>query len=486
MVGCATPARMVLFNAPSIEDSRLFATDTVQAAPHPFAFAKRPYTPLPLTRDWIKHPIINQYYSLEEFLIRTKTSSFLVIRNDTIVYENYFNSFNVDRPSIVFSVSKSITTALVGIAIQEGFIKNIHQKVSDFIPEFANDDRRDITLNHLMQMTSGLDAEDYKKIFMLGRIYYNDDLLSIVKKVKMKDKAGMVFSYKSVDTAILGYCLQQAIGQPISAYMQQKLWQPIGAEYNCLVTLDHEKGIARMYGGLAACARDLAKVGRLYMNNGEWEGKQIIPESWVARSSLVNKNTREGCWWGYSNGWWLDSYVGGSDFVFDKQDFHAAGYSGQMVYVNPEANIIIVRQGYAESHVNWVDVAARLANLLNTCKTSDASQQAHITELSTEQFTGNFKSSGGGQTCSIVQLDPANRSLLRQLGIKRRLPANQTHWLLRRSYDLTPMVFTQESPRTLFNEKARQRVIYETNQQGQVIGVYLDNFRKTVYFEKTE
>ena len=137
--GCTTPARIVFFNAPSIEDSRIFSADTVHAAQQPFAFAKRAYTPLPPVREWIKHPIINEYYSLEEFLIRTKTTSFLVIRNDTIIYENYFNSFDVDKPAIVFSVSKSITTALVGIAIKEGYIKNINQKVSDFIPEFALD-----------------------------------------------------------------------------------------------------------------------------------------------------------------------------------------------------------------------------------------------------------------------------------------------------------------------------------------------------------
>ncbi len=480
--GCTTPARIVFFNAPSIEDSRIFSADTVHAAQQPFAFAKRAYTPLPPVREWIKHPIINEYYSLEEFLIRTKTTSFLVIRNDTIIYENYFNSFDVDKPAIVFSVSKSITTALVGIAIKEGYIKNINQKVSDFIPEFALDERRDITLEHLMQMTSGLDFEDYRTLLKLARVYYNDNLLNLIKKIKLKEKPGTVFRYKSLDTAILGYCLQKAIGQPVASYMQQKLWQPIGAEYDCLVTLDHEHGTPRMYGGLAICSRDLAKMGRLYLNNGEWEGKQIIPHEWVARSSMVNKNEKQGCWWGYSNGWWLDGFVGGKDKAFDKQDFQAEGYNGQMVYVNPASNIIVVRQGYAESNVNWVDIAARLSNLLNTC----SPEIAQTENIDPAQFIGSFKSLQNKQSCSITKIDPNNKSLLRQIGLKRKLSTTQDHWLLKRSNDLTPIVLTQESPRTLFSEKARQRLIYETNANGQVVGIYLDNFKKTYYFERED
>lgn len=482
LFGCTTPARIVFFNAPSIEDSRIFSVDTVHAAKKAFTFAKRYYTPLPPTRDWIKHPIINEYYSLEEFLIRTKTTSFLVIRNDTIIYENYFNSFNVDRPAIVFSVSKSITTALVGIAIKDGYIKNINQKVSDFIPEFALDERRDITLENLMQMTSGLDFEDYTTLLKLARVYYNDDLYSLIKKIKLKEKPGTVFRYKSLDTAILGYCLQKAIKQPLATYMEQKLWQPIGAEYDCLVTLDHQHGTPRMYGGLAICSRDLAKIGRLYLNNGEWDGKQVVPKEWVARSSMVNKNEKQGCWWGYSNGWWLDSFVGGNDKAFDKQDFQAMGYSGQLVYVNPANNIIIVRQGYAESNINWVDIAARLSNLLNTCNPETAQKE----EIDLAEFSGSFKSTQSKLSCTISKIDPNNKSLLRQLRLKRKLSAAEDHWVLRRSNDLRPIVLNQESPRTLFNPKARQRVIYETNIDGQVVGVYLDNFRKTFYFEKEE
>ncbi|HNI43725.1 MAG TPA: serine hydrolase [Chitinophagales bacterium] len=466
LAACTTPARIVFFNAPSIEDVDIFSVDTVAANPQPFTFAKKSYAPLPPLKQWVKHPIVNEFYSLEEFLIRTQTTSFLVIRNDTILYENYFNGFDMDRPSIVFSVSKAITTTLVGIAIKEGHIKNLQEPVYKYIPEFANDNRRNITLEHLIQMTSGLNAADHSRLLLLARIYYNTHLEDLIKKVKLKHQPGTVFDYKSLDTAILGICLEQAIGKPISVYMQEKLWQPIGAEYNCLVTLDRENGTPRLYGGLAACARDLAKVGRLYLNNGSWNNLQILPEQWVQRSTTINLAHQEGCWWGYSTGWWLDSYVGGN--LLDKQDFEAAGYNGQLIYVNPETNIIVVRQGKAESKQNWVDIAARLANLLNTCtETKDYSAK-----IDTAQFIGTFKSIAAPKTICKIWKKDADKS------------SDGEQWVVKKSNELKGVEMTQESPLSLFNDKARQRIIYDIDTKGEVIGLYFDNFHKTKYYEK--
>jgi hypothetical protein len=123
-----------------------------------------------------------------------------------------------------------------------------------------------------------------------------------------------------------------------------------------------------------------------------------------------------------------------------------------------------------------------LSNLLNTCSPQTTKNE----NIDPAQFAGSFKSLQSKQSCSITKIDPNNKSLLLQIGLKQKLSTTEDHWLLKRSNDLTPIIFTQESPRTLFSKKARQRVIYETNANGQVVGIYLDNFKKTYYFERED
>lgn len=470
--GCTVPARIVYFNRPSIEDTRLFCADTVCRSAHPFQFSESEfsYKSLPPLSDWVKHPSVQLHSNLEDWMLATETTSFLVIRNDSILYENYFNGYDTKRPAIIFSVSKAITTALVGIAIHEGKLRT-NQKVAEFIPEFANDGRRDITIEHLLQMTSGLDANDYGSLWKIGRLYYNNDLRNFIPKIPLRDKPGTVFCYKSLDTAILGVCLEQAIGKPIAQYLEEKLWQPIGTEYNCLLTLDRPRGQARMYGGLAACARDLAKVGRLYLNNGNWNGTQVLPEKWIARSTMVNTNSHEGCWWGYSTGWWLDSYVGGN--LLDKQDFQALGYSGQMIYVNPESNVIIVRQGKSNQSINWATAAARLSHLLNVC--SPATDEYALVD--TAQFVGTYRSRYLPNYVCKIERKPASKKTNAQVEETWQFMSNRT---------LGAFSVMRESPLSLFNDKQNKRIIFQTDKNGQIEGLYFDNFRKTIYFDKVD
>ena len=460
-----TFVRTIVYNKPAIDDVDLFYTSKLDKSGQPFSFVETPYKALPPTEMWIKDSYMQDIYSFEEFLVRSNTTSFLVVRNDTLLYENYFNGYTVNEPSIVFSVTKAITTALIGIAIEEGYIDNVHQKVVEFIPAFAKDERRNITLEHLLQMTSGLNFEDKRTLFKLSSVYYTKNLEHYITKVKLKHKPGTKFAYKSIDTQILSLCLEKAIGRSVVDYLREKLWNPLQMEYDAYITLDSKQGSARMYGGLAACARDLAKFGRLYLNNGSWNGNQIIPENWIAKSSMPTSDG--GGWWGYATGWWLhDEYTDRN--LLEKQDFAAIGYNGQYVYVNPEANIVIVRQGKGKKNIEWLNISRRLADLLNTCATGSSCTSPDIYK---NQFTGVYRSK-------------KNTKLI----IKKK--AKKEHWSARLKWGGRFLGFTNfnlesESPLSLFNEGHQKRLIFEI-ENGQIIGLYFDNYRKTTYFEKED
>lgn len=464
-IGCV-PARIIAFNKPSIGDLRIFPADTIHHPDSHFSFAELPYyRPLPKMANWLPSQYASSYHSVEEFLISTKTTSFMVIRNDSILYENYFNGYFIDKPSIVFSVSKSLTTMLVGMAIADGYIQSRQQPISDFLSEYIGDKRGKITLDNLMQMTSGLKFEDKSDLIKLARAYYARDIRHfIARKVKLKHPPGTYFAYKSIDTQLLSLCLDEALkksGSPyknVTDYLEAKIWKPIGAEYNAYITKDRKDGVARMYGGVAACARDLAKFGRLLLNNGNWQGKQLLPEQWTAHSSTINHT--QGCWWGYATGFWLNAeYITGN--LGEQQDFYAAGYGGQYIYVNPEANIIIIRQGEGQHGVEWVPAMARLAGLLNNCESPDNNS------VNKTSIAGQYRHNNGA-TIHLSEDKKGNR------------------WLMRGGRFgglLFPIKLVRESSHSLFNAKKRVRLILDA-QGEEVVGIHFDNFHQIQYFKK--
>lgn len=452
------PVRIMRFNRPEIDDAVLFKCDTVKAATKPFRFVEpKGYKPLPDMAYWAKKESpFDGNLSVEEFLTKTKTSSFLVIRNDSILYENYFNGYHADDPVIIFSVTKAIVTTLVGIALKEGHLKSTQQKVVEFIPAFAVDERRDITIEHLLQMTSGLNMLDYKDFFKIGALYYSNDLEHFIKKIKIKHKPGTHFAYKSLDTQILGLCLEKATGKRLSDYLEEKLWKPMGMECDAYITLDRQD-MPRYYGGMAACARDLAKFGKLFMNNGSWEGKQLVPTEWVTRGTTIAP--RPDSWWGYSTGWWLHTL---DRNMQEKQDFAAAGFSGQRIYVNPESNMIIVRQGNRDEKINWTSLCSRLSNLLNNC----TPRGCNIADILPQQMEGRYQAKGDF--------------------MMRLVQRNERKWILHWGFlGLIRTRFEVESPRCLFSKRRQHRLIFESDStQQEVVGLHYDFLDKMRYYEK--
>lgn len=349
---------------PDVYDYKIFDNATITAPEHKFQFYKKDNITLPPADLWAcgdkSDYRLPAGYAPEKFLEETGSLGLIVIRNDTILYEYYANGHSRGSVSTVFSITKSFLSTLVGIAIGEGKIKGVDQPVSDFLPIFSEKGFEKIKIGHLLQMTSGIKFGDHDNIIKLGYLYYTKNQERLLNRMKIAHEPGEHFSYSSLSSLILGYCLEEATGVPMEQYLQEKIWAPLGMEYNGYLAMDKENGMPKAYGGLAASAIDLAKLGRLFLNKGTWNGTQIVPAEWV--DACRTRCEDEGKAWNYANHWWLDTY-GGIISAENKNDFFAGGFRGQIIYVNPEDSTIIVRVGIHEDDLRWGHTVSKLGML---------------------------------------------------------------------------------------------------------------------------
>jgi len=282
--------------------------------------------------------------TLKNELEELKTVAFLVVKNDSIIYEQYQEGYSDSSLSNSFSMAKSIVGVLAGIALEEGKIK-IDQPVSDFLPEFRKGDKGKITIRHLLTMSSGLNWwETYiSPISHTTEAYYGTDLPKLINKLKVEKEPGTEFRYNSGDPQILSFVLEAATGKKLSDYASEKLWQPIGAVHDALWNLDKEDGKEKAYCCFYSNARDFARLGKLYLNKGSWNDRQVVPEHYVERSvSPIGLNNTDGKpvdYYGYL--WWL---LPDSKYPV----FYARGILGQFIIVIPEKRLIIVRLGHKQ------------------------------------------------------------------------------------------------------------------------------------------
>jgi CubicO group peptidase (beta-lactamase class C family) len=285
------------------------------------------------------------------------TTAFLIIKNDSIVFERYYNGGSQSSPSLSFSMAKSFLSILIGCAIDDGYIKSVDQPVIDFVPELAENGFERVSIKHLLQMTSGMDYTENDNPFGIHpRFYYTTHLESEILKLKLKEEPGQQYTYKSGENALLALILTRALRtKTITAYMQERLWEPLGMEYNGVWSIDHEgDGLEKTWCCLSATARDFAKFGRLYLNNGNWNGKQIVSQSWVEQSTKID--TSEGSAWNYQYQWWLVSK--------ESNVYMAIGHLEQYLYINPAKQLIIVRLGKSSGNLNrenWISILTFLS-----------------------------------------------------------------------------------------------------------------------------
>ena len=298
-------------------------------------------------QPWPLHDFYNQFptdNALEDYHKDRKTVAYLVIKSDSILYEKYYDGFGRDSKSNSFSVVKSVVSTLMGIAIQDGDIKSLDQKVVDFIPDLKGPYADQVTVGDLSSMASGQkwSEEYYNPFSVTSASYFVKDLDALIIDQPITEKPGEKFRYKSGTTQLLGMVIKKATGKTLSDYLTEKLWQPLGAEKTALWQLDsEEKGMEKAFCCLATNARDFARIGKLYKNHGRWNGTQLLDSSFVELS--VKPRFELSPQYGY--GWWLDDFRG-------KKIFMMRGHLGQYILVVPEEDLIVVRLGHLKDEVN--------------------------------------------------------------------------------------------------------------------------------------
>lgn len=319
---------------PDIDDLKYFDVSTIKAdKPEPWAIHSK----------FNQQKIDTKYLGLIDSM---ETTAFLVIQNDSILFEQYWDGFNANTTANSFSMAKSFTAILIGIAIDEGFIQSMDQPVADFIPELISDSKRTLTIRHLLEMGSGIPyGESYNSPFgYMAKAYYGKHLIEETMKFKVEQDPGTLWKYEGGNTVLLGMIIQRSTGRTVSDYFFQKVWSCVGAENNAYWNLDKEGGMEKTFSGFYATARDFAKMGKLYLNNGINGADTIVNPQFVKACITPNMVPDEAgipCDW-YGLHWWLGKHDG-------KEFYSCRGMRGQYIVVIPDRNMIIVRLGHQQN-----------------------------------------------------------------------------------------------------------------------------------------
>lgn len=373
--------RFFYWNTADINDHKRFDNRSLEPASTSFNFYEntRNYTyKLPDT-VFRKDKIL----SFEQTLDKSGTVAFLLIKNDTLYYENYLNNREKEDVIPSFSMAKSFVSASLGIALNEGLINSVNDPITNYL-EFENEGFEKITIKHLLDMQSGIKySENYYNPFGdVAKHYYGTHLKKYVRKLKIDSEPAKKFDYVSVNTQILSLIIEKVTGKTIDKYFNEKIWSKIGTTYDASWSIDSNKqGTAKAFCCVNATAIDYAKMGRLYLNNGNWNGKQIVPKSWVKESTSFNE-VKNGFIYSYQ--WWHNaeynllsdsSDTSGINYTFDYEvdgemkkiiaepgnDYYAQGILGQYIYIYPKKNIVIVRLGKKNGGINWANLMKEIA-----------------------------------------------------------------------------------------------------------------------------
>jgi hypothetical protein len=303
----------------------------------------------------------------EDFIKDSQTTGLLVLQHGKIIYENYWLGHAQDKQHISFSMAKSFVSALMGIAIEEGFITDIQQAVTDYVPELIGSGYEGVSIKNVLQMSSGVRFnEDYgdfnSDINRFSRATaFGTSLDNFSASLEREKEPGTYHHYVSIDTQVLGMVLTRATGKSLTNYLSEKIWQPLGMEYKAYwLADDYDMELA--LGGLNVTLRDYAKLGWLYLNLGQWKNaqgqtRQIVPKQWVVDSTTADaphlvagkNNPASTSSSGYGYQWWLPLNA--------DDEFAAQGIYNQYIYIDPDQKLVIVKNSanyrFTDKSLHW-------------------------------------------------------------------------------------------------------------------------------------
>jgi CubicO group peptidase (beta-lactamase class C family) len=365
--GCASRplSRMVRLRAPDIEDYRRLPHRPVAAgAPQVWPERREPDWPWRTGLSYAGADL-GGGDRLDRLLARQGTTAFLVIAGGAVVDERYFNGYGPASLCKSFSVSKSVLSALFGIARGDGLL-DPGDTIARHLPDLAGHPAGAVTLDQLLGCTAGF---AYRRGFVpwadQPRMYYTDDVRRLVRGLKLAKAPGTAFVEEDYSPLLLGVVLEAALrtvnpAETLSSFTARRLWTPMGAGTDALWVIDRPSdGFEKTESGFVATARDLARFGQLFLDRGRAGGSQVVPADWVQQCAAPppgrapNRFTD-----GYlRNFWWGRLQPDGSHHHF------ANGHFGQRIYIAPDKDLVLVRLGARRGDIDWTaflnDIAAR-------------------------------------------------------------------------------------------------------------------------------
>jgi hypothetical protein len=344
---------VTLFNADNIVENfrsmgDIFPYHVVAKGPENFKFEIKPQK---LIADFEHH---GKNYNVENMLAETDTTGFLVIKDDTIVFEKYYLGNSIDTLNISWSVNKSFVSALIGIALEQKLIDSIQDPIDKYLPELKDTGYQGVSIKNILQMSSGvIFDEDYAAFFSdinrMGRVVaLGNSINEFAASLKSGRPAGEYHHYVSMDTQVLGMLLKKVTQMTPSEYLHQKIWSKLGMRSDAKWLID-DVGMELAFGTMNVTLRDYARMGLLYLHNGIWEAEQIVPQQWVVDSTTPDaahlqpgENPASSNRSGYGYQWWIPEHP--------QDDFLARGVYGQYIYVSRKYNVVIVK---TSADPNW-------------------------------------------------------------------------------------------------------------------------------------
>jgi CubicO group peptidase (beta-lactamase class C family) len=334
----------------------------VRHATTPSSLARAPSEPA------VRYEYQGRTFTLDDYLARNPATGLLVARGDTILVERYQYARNDRHRFTSWSMAKTVTAMLIGIAIAEGHIRSVDDPAAGYVPALAGTEYGRTSLRHLLQMSSGVRfVEEYRE---------NDDVAQLVVDTFRQIGSGGVeavtpfnvriapsgtrFYYASVETQVLGLVLRNAVGRPVADYLQEKIWEPMGAEADAAWLIDRA-GQEATYCCLNAVLRDYARLGLLLAHDGNWRGRQIIPAAWIKEATIVRPGQPQPTTGGYGYQVWI--------LAGERRMFALRGIRGQAIFVDPASRLVMVHTavrkqprdpGIREENALWRGLAQQL------------------------------------------------------------------------------------------------------------------------------
>ena len=331
--GCYV-VRGLRYLGPDVRDGDRFAARSLPPAPKPDSLA-RAARALPLAGYALRDS--DDSISMADYLAAINTAGLLVVRGDSVVYEYYGEDYGAAQPVLAYSVTKSWIGALVGIAVEEGRLQ-VSDPVRKYLPELDEADWQAVTVEHVLQMTTGNTFREDEHIFHENaRFYLGKGLRRKTLRQTTAEPPGRSFRYRSGDTQLLTQILEAAVQpQTVTEYLHEKLWIPLGIRTEGRFNVDRPgpEGIEKGFCCLNATAAAHAKLGMVYRDGGRWRNEQVLPRTWVEHTRRID--TTAGSAPHYQYHWWLGDAESGV--------FLAEGIINQFIYVDPRYDLVIVKQ----------------------------------------------------------------------------------------------------------------------------------------------